>query len=269
MSILRQALKTVFFATAATLCGCSPPVPADCLAVRDPVATDCVAIDGQNWRFVEGEPEPEYAEFCSATCIDFGGEMAIAGRDDLRAIPLLRKMRFIELLSIGHDKLTDLSGLELTELNRLSLSRSGATSSSTFTSLRGLGERAPSSVVVMDASGLTSLDALPARGLTAFQATNVGLTDVDFTGFNDLRLLNISGAESLTSVRLPSGPMQGVGFSRNGSLSRLDWAQGLALESASFVQNRSLSSCRIQEFIDSVIPEGRNPGFVTSNGPCP
>ncbi len=264
MLVLRPAVILVLVGATAALCGCSPAVAANCLAVRDPAATDCVTISGENWRFVEGEPEPDYADYCAAACVDFDADLAIADRNDLRTVPLLRKMRFIKSLRINVDTLSDVSGLELVEAGMIELWALSSTTN--FTSFRGLSETSTADLRVKDALGVTSLDSLPPRGLPSLSLSRTNLVDVDVTPFTELSSLRLELNDGLQSVRLGSGRMDVVSLSSNWNVSRLEWGSGLVVEGATFFENSKLSSCLIQDFIADVKADG---GYVMHNGPCP
>ncbi|MGV3619859.1 MAG: hypothetical protein ACO1OB_03525 [Archangium sp.] len=206
---------------------------------------------------------------CSATCIDFAGDFAVYKPSDLRTVPLLQKLRVVDSLRISIDDLRDLSGLELVQVNRLWLTGNHIYPTNTFTSFQGLTESSASDLIIEDAPGLTSLDSLPARGVKALLASKVDVVNVDVSLMTDLTALRLRSNDALQSVRLGAHRMEVVALQSNRNVTTLEWGEGLTVDKSSFSENRSLSSCRIQEFIDDVQPDGGNRGFVMWNGPCP
>lgn len=225
-----------------------------------------MVIDGGSWRFVEGEPEPDYQSYCAADCIDFEGRLAV-DRADLRQVPLLGKMRRIRDLYLGIDQLKDLQGLELADMDQLTMTGSGVETG--LRSLNGLTDRELSSLSITGAPALTTLSNVDLFRIGALSLSTTGLTTLNLGG-TDTQELAVGQNDQLTSIRLPNSNMKMIQLTSNPELSALSWDAGLRLSSVLVIQNPRLSTCLIDQLAAETKPDGGQQfKNIIGNGPCP
>lgn len=262
-----SALKLRLVATAVTLAatGCAS-VPNECFDRRPAGAPSCASVDGGYFRFVPGEPEPDYRDLCSATCIDFNGQIDVSGRE-LTEVPLLGKIRRIQGLGIDVANLTNLAGLEEIEsIDELGLF--SATASETLTSLKGLKARQIGTLTLKRALGLTGLGDAELGHIGLLSSESSGLQRLDLSAVEVDTLIVTSNAR-LASLSLGGRTMTGVELRGNTALVDLSWAPGIGISKYfTFSGNSSLSSCTIQRLqTEAAGPQVRP--LVQGNGPCP
>lgn len=248
--------------------GCAPHD--SCFEPRSLDESNCevVELNGSQWDLHSNQPIERLDSLCSAACIDVpGGVVSVAGYDDLRKVPLLAKMRTIHRLAIDVEGLVDLRGLEHLDITlSLDLSTHGGDLTS-FASLDGLEDRDVGEVAFKQLLGLAEFDGARFSRLDYFSAEDCALRRVDLSSLRP-KYVYLNGLSELRELALGGGTMDQLGLTSSSILAGFSWQPDLKLRSYNIQNNRALSSCLVQDFIDATyVPPGVR--LSSNNGPCP
>lgn len=264
-----KALLGLVACTLMTACESTPP---SCLEPRASDATQCTSLRDEAIELDRQRPLGELEAHCEASCID-AWIVTVKGYASLADVPLLGKLRRVDVLKIDVDPITDLRGLENIEsLQQLSLEGTelfyGRQPPAKFSSLQGLKLREINTLRFKDT--FAALTGSELQQIGRLGLSNVADMELDVGPLNP-RALELDGADRLATVRLGSGPMTDVVVDANPALAALEWDAALRVTgSVSITRNRAFSNCLAIEFANAT-RGSRDAGADNfyGNGPCP
>jgi hypothetical protein len=266
MRALRSALSLAFVVAAS---GCAPEIDDACFKPRTGNETSCEVfdLDGTQWNLDGAEPLKDADALCAASCIDapFTTFISISNYHDLRKAPLLAKFRHIENLAIDVEGLPDLRGLENVSIGSLRLSNRGG-DMTTFRSLDGLGPELDSIEMEL-LMGLTEFDGARFTRLGGFTARSSALERISFASLEP-RYVSLS-LDELRELALGGGTLNELNLLGCPVLPSFNWQPGLKTLGYNIQNNSALSSCLVQDFINTTYVPPKGITLAANNGPCP
>ncbi len=248
----------------AALAGCGDD---ECSLPRSGDEQTCDSYDGGQLRFVVGEPMSDISAYCASPCVDVFAPLAISGYDDLRKVPLLPKVRFVNGLGINLDGLRDLRGLEKVDVVR-ELSLSGLSGDSSPKTLQGLADEEMDALVLEQVTGLASFEGASFKRVDQVVVSRSSVQSLDLSGIQ-MTALNVLSNRDLRSLAISSGALKQVWITSNPLLSELSWSPGLSVRNLRVESNGALSSCLVQQLVEQTDAGVPRMEFIRNNGPCP